>query len=34
MKAIRMHAYGDAGVLRFEDAPPMTLGPRDLRIAV
>ena len=34
MKAIRMHAYGDAGVLRLEDAPPMALGPRDLRIAV
>jgi len=34
MKAVRIHAYGDADVLRFEDVAPTKLGPRDLRIAV
>lgn len=35
MTAVRMHDYGDAGVLRVDTIPrPATIGPRDLRIAV
>jgi len=34
MKAVRIHAYGDADVLRLEDVAPAPLGPRDLRVAV
>lgn len=35
MTAVRMHAYGDADVLRVDDVPrPGTLGPRELRVAV
>lgn len=34
MKAVRIHDYGDADVLRLEDVAPARLGPRDLRVAV
>lgn len=34
MKAVRIHSYGDADVLRVEDVERPRLGPRDLRIAV
>ncbi len=34
MKAIRMHAYGDASVLKYEDAPDPTFGPDQARIRV
>ena len=34
MKAVRFHAYGDAGVLRHENAPEPVVGPGDLLIKV
>lgn len=34
MRAVRMHEYGDASVLRLEDVPPPLLGPHDVRVAV
>jgi len=34
MKAVRFHAYGDAGVLRHEDAPAPVVGDGDLLIKV
>lgn len=34
MKAVRFHDYGDAGVLRFEDAPEPEIGSRDVLIRV
>jgi NADPH:quinone reductase-like Zn-dependent oxidoreductase len=34
LKAVRFHDYGDAGVLRFEDAPEPEIGSRDVLIRV
>src|SRR5664279_548333 len=34
MKAIRIHAYGDASVLRYEDAPQPAVGDNDVLIRV
>lgn len=34
IRAVRMHAYGDADVLRLDDVERSALGPRDVRIAV
>lgn len=34
MKAIRIHSYGDADTLRYEDAPLPEPGPADIRIRV
>lgn len=34
MKAVRFHDYGDASVLRFEDAPEPEIGSRDVLIRV
>ena len=34
MRAVRMHAYGDASVLSLDEVPRPTLGPRDLRVRV
>ena len=34
MKAVRIHAYGDTGVLRFEDAPLPEIGPKDVLVRV
>ncbi|CAN5604606.1 NADP-dependent oxidoreductase [soil metagenome] len=34
MKAVRIHAYGDASVLRYEDAPMPTLGDDDVLVRV
>lgn len=34
MKAVRIHEYGDASVLRLDDVDPPALGPRDVRIRV
>ena len=34
MKAVRIHAYGDASVLRYEDAPQPTVGDGDVLVRV
>jgi len=34
MKAVRIHAYGDANVLRYEDAPMPDIGPDDVLVRV
>lgn len=34
MKAVRIHAYGDASVLRYEDAPMPDLAPEDVLVRV
>ena len=34
MKAIRFHTFGDAGVLRYEDAPAPVIGPNDVLLQV
>ena len=34
MKAVRIHAYGDASVLRYEDAPQPTIGDGDVLVRV
>jgi len=34
MKAVRIHAYGDAGVLRYEDAPMPDIAPNDVLVRV
>src|SRR3989304_4937458 len=34
MKAVRIHEFGDEGVLRYEDAPDPTVGPNDVLIRV
>ena len=34
MKAVRIHAYGDAGVLRYEDAPMPDIAPDDVLVRV
>lgn len=34
MKAVRIHAYGDAGVLRYEDAPMPDVAPDDVLVRV
>lgn len=34
MKAVRIHSHGDAGVLRYEDAPQPAIGAHDLLVRV
>ena len=34
MKAVRLHAYGDADVLRYENAPVPVVNPDDVLIRV
>jgi NADPH:quinone reductase-like Zn-dependent oxidoreductase len=34
MKAVRIHSYGDAGVLAYEDAPVPSIGPHDILVRV
>ncbi len=34
MKAVRIHGYGDVGVLKYEDAPMPAVGARDVLVRV